>query len=314
MIIACKESGKEDKSAKEDKIETAEELSAPAVYFEEALVENLETKDEKTLLRAAYDLYRGLSKENEMDTLSYSNFEGYYKFTYVKEISDKQIIVVLGMEYEESRFELFLLNKKEASIWELKTFEGIDTRYVIQTSDVKYDSINKLLHLVVEQAWSSEGDLAAELFYQITEDTMRQVLERSASGGEEVDVAVRSQDGCNMELVVNFRSDLDKVSKNELQFLYQYELLLYSSCDGTIENKDTILQQTDRISYLYNAKKELYTPNWKSLKELNQDQFEAMTNWGDLDPFAFEIRNYCQKIENTMPKSSKMLRAAFTEN
>lgn len=314
MIIACKEIAKEEKHTKEEKVETAEELSEPKAYFAEEIVDSLETKDEKKHLRAAYNLYKGLYRKNERNTVPYSEFEGYYRFTSVKEISAKQKIIVLGMEYDENRFEVFLLDKEETSLWELQTLESIDTRYVIQASDVKYDSINKLLHLVVEQAWSSNGDLAVELFYQITKDTMKQVLERSASGGEEVDIAVHSQDDCNMELVVNFRSDLDKVSKNELQFLYQYELLLYSSCDGVIEHKDTILQQTDKISYIYNAEKELYSPNWKSLKKLNQDQFEAMTNWGDLDPFAFEIKSYCQKIENTMPKSSEILRAAFTEN
>lgn len=311
-IIACKEHHKE--STSKDKVKTikvASKRTRPAIYFEKEIVENLEAADEKIALSAAYILYQSLYKGNELDALTFSEFQGAYQFTCVKKVSDKQQLVVLGMEYDDNQFESFLLNKKESLGWELKAVERTDTRFVIQASDVEYDSTNNLLHFVVEQTWSSHGGLAFELFYRITTDSMRQVLHRNASGGHEVDIAVRSQEGCNMDIVVNFYSDLDTISKNELQFLYNYEILLYSNCDGAIKFRDTILKEIDRITYTYNAKKGLYVPNWNSLKILNQDKFEAITSWGDLDPFELEIEDYCHKIENRMPRSAELLRFSF---
>lgn len=304
-IIACKG------SSEQNKIETIKVPLITTDSLEKEQLERQEVEEQKVPRSAAYNLYQKLYRLNGMNMLAFSDFQTYYKFTSVKEISANQKLVVLGMEYDDSVFEVFLLNRKKASIWELKAVEKIDTRFMIQPSDVQYDSINQLLHFVVEQVWASHGDLTFELFYQVTADTMLRVLDINVAGGQELDIAMRSQDGCNMELVVNFNSELDKVSKNELQFLYQYELLLYSKCDSAIEIRDIILKGTDRITYIYDAKEGLYVPNWNSLKNLNQNQFEAITSWGDLDPFELEIAAYCQKIENTMPRSAQLLKTAF---
>jgi hypothetical protein len=304
-IIACKE------IPKENKVEPIETPLIPMEYFEDAIVGNLETIDKKVALPAAYSLHKALYRLNEIDTVTFNDFQDYHEFTWVKEISAKQKVVVLGMEYEDNMFELLLLNQNENAAWELKAYERIDTRFLIEASDVQYDSINNLLHLVVEQTWSSNGDLDFELFYQITADTLLQVLERNASGGQELEMAVHIEDNCNLDVVVNFNSEVEKLSKNKLQFLYKYEMLLYSTCDGPKEIKDTILKGSERITYVYNLEKGLYVPNWNSLEKLNKDQFEAITDWGDLDPFALEVSEYCQKIERSMPESSKLLKTAF---
>ena len=299
-IIACKQGSQQHKTAG-----TEAPLNATKSF------DNKSVEDSETALSTAYNLYQYLYGLNEIKTAAFRDFREAYQFTWVKEISKTQKVVVLGMGNDENRFELFLLNKKEASDWELKASEEIDTRFVIEASDIQYDSTNQLLHLVVDQTWSSHGDLSFELFYQITADTLLEVLHRNHSGGQDLEVAVYMEDSCNLDVLVNFNSNLEKVSKNELQFSVQYELLLYSNCDGTTQIIDTIMKESDRIRYTYNVKKSLYIPNWNSLKKLNKAQFEAVTDWGDLDPFEFKIEAYCQKIEQSMPKSSELLRATL---
>ena len=260
-----------------------------------------------TQLYAQYEWLKAAKERVGEDCCDWNSFQRDFQFAKEIMVNKKQKLLVLGLAYEENAYELLLLNRVSQD-WQLQAYQQEPTRLVIAASDLFWAAAAQVLYFTVEQTWSSDGDLSYGVFYQVSDNTLQEVLRINSSGGQDMDFSLEDETNCG-DISTSFSAQIDSATAHRFYLTYSYEARFAYGCQEEVQ--DTLLTGSTPMVYYWEAEEARFLPDWKSLSGLDSLQFASITDWDELQGFEEVISAYCKKKSPLYPNATAWLSAIF---